>query len=151
MSKRLSPKPYCVKIPDTSLARRLILSSASLFICNFILRILLEHLRVALTKHLYDPFVRYASRTDPCRVGGAQVIQPEIRPPSFEGLSPGRPQLPQVSSLVQIAGKEMLSLPRDCQLILECFQSEFRQRDFRYAAWRLGIWNPQDRVEKIDI
>jgi hypothetical protein len=27
---------YCVKTPDISLARRLILSSASLFICNFI-------------------------------------------------------------------------------------------------------------------
>jgi hypothetical protein len=36
------------------------------------LRILLEHLRVALTKHLDDPFVRYTSGTEPCRVCGTQ-------------------------------------------------------------------------------
>ena len=36
VSKPLSPEPCCVKTPDISLARRLILSSASLFICNFI-------------------------------------------------------------------------------------------------------------------
>jgi len=36
VSKPLSSEPRCVKTPDISLARRLILSSASLFICNFI-------------------------------------------------------------------------------------------------------------------
>ncbi len=36
VSKPLSPEPCCVKTPDISLARRLILSNASLFICNFI-------------------------------------------------------------------------------------------------------------------
>jgi hypothetical protein len=36
VSKPLSSVPSCVKTPDISLARRLILSSASLFICNFI-------------------------------------------------------------------------------------------------------------------
>jgi hypothetical protein len=35
-----------------------------------------EHWRVALTKHLDDPFVRYASGTEPCCAGGAQVIEP---------------------------------------------------------------------------
>jgi len=38
VSKRLPPEPCCVKTPDISLARRLILSSASLFICNVSVR-----------------------------------------------------------------------------------------------------------------
>jgi len=36
VSKPSSPEPRCAITSDISLARRLILSSASLFICNFI-------------------------------------------------------------------------------------------------------------------
>jgi len=94
------------------------------------LRILLEHLRVALPKHLDDPLVCHASGTEPCCVCRAQVIEPEIwNSGSFQGFSPGSSQGPQVSFWVSVAGKEELSVPRDCDLILERFQCELRQRD----------------------
>ena len=56
------------------------------------LRILLEHLRITLTKHLGDPLIRHASGAKPCCVGGSQIIEPEI-PDSgaFQSLSPGCP------------------------------------------------------------
>ena len=44
-----------------------------------------------------------------------------------------------MSFRVSIAGKEELSVPRDRDLILERFQREFRQRDFRNAVWSLGV------------
>jgi len=53
------------------------------------LRILLEHLRIALTKHLDDPLIRHASGAKPRSIGGSQIIKPKI-PDSgaFQSLSP---------------------------------------------------------------
>jgi hypothetical protein len=59
---------------------------------QLLLRILLEHLRVAPKEHLANPFVGFAAGTEPCCLAGTQVIQPEMRTPSsLQGLSPGRP------------------------------------------------------------
>lgn len=46
---------------------------------QFHLRILLEDLRVSLTKHLGHPLVGYAAGTEPRGVGRAEVVKAKIR------------------------------------------------------------------------
>ena len=52
LSQNMSTYPLCVRTPLDSFADRLSFSSASRFICNFILRVLLEHLGVTLSQEL---------------------------------------------------------------------------------------------------
>ena len=42
------------------------------------LRILLKHLSVCLPEHLRHPLVGHATRTEPCGVRGAEIIEPEV-------------------------------------------------------------------------
>jgi hypothetical protein len=43
------------------------------------LRILLEDLRIALTKHLGNPLIGDSSGTEPCGICGAEVVKSESR------------------------------------------------------------------------
>jgi len=70
----------CRKTPP-SLAARLSFSSASRFICNFHLRVLLEHLGVTLSQELGHPLVGHAAGAQPCCVDGPQVVDPEVGDP----------------------------------------------------------------------
>jgi hypothetical protein len=56
-----------------------------------------------------------------------------------------------VSICVAVAGKEELSIPGKRDLILERFQRELRQRDLGDSIRRLGIGDPKDSIEKIDL
>lgn len=49
------------------------------FHLQFYLRVLLEDLRIPLTKHLRDPLVRDTSGAGPCGVGRAQIVNTEAR------------------------------------------------------------------------
>ena len=53
------------------------------------LRVLLEDLRIALSKQLRHPFISHATGTEPGRVGGAEIVDPEMRNPRFlQGCTP---------------------------------------------------------------
>src|SRR5579864_1600079 len=75
---------------------------------QFHLRILLEDLRVALTKHLCDPLVRYPSGTEPCGIGRAQIVNAKVwYLGAPQGGFPGCFQSPLISARVLIARKQI--------------------------------------------
>jgi hypothetical protein len=54
------------------------LSQSFAFHLQFHLRILLEDLRVALTKHLSHPLIGYSSGTQPGCIGGPEIVEPKV-------------------------------------------------------------------------
>src|SRR5438445_9040473 len=68
---------------------------------QFHLRILLEDLCVALSKELCNPFVGDTACTEPRRIGGAQVIDPEVgNSCAFQCLPPCRLAILMVIGLI---------------------------------------------------
>ena|ERR1019366_6397012 len=50
---------------------------------EFHLRVFLEHLGVRLPEKLRHPLVGHTARTQPCSVGGAEVVEPEVGDTGF--------------------------------------------------------------------
>ena len=67
------------------------------------LRILLEHLRIALSEQLRDPLVRYPSGTEPGGIGRAKIVDAEVRYLGTpQGGMPGVFQSPLMSAWVSV-------------------------------------------------
>jgi hypothetical protein len=94
------------------------------------LGILLEDLRVALTKHLCHPLVGYPSGTQPRGIRGAKVVNPKVgnlcSPKSF---SPNSLKCRLVHVRNPIARKQERPFTRNRHLRFECFNGERSERN----------------------
>ena len=114
------------------------------------LRILLEDLRVALTKHLSHPLIGNASSTQPLGIRGTRVVNPKVGnlcssqsflPNGFEfGLMPGR---------IPITRKEKGPFAGDCHLALESFDGERGERNLGNTVRCFRIGYPDRRILQV--
>src|SRR5208282_1760231 len=119
---------------------------------QFHLRILLENVRISLTKHLSHPFIGYASGTQPRGISGTKVVDSEVGnlgPP--KSLVPNRLESGLVPALIQIARKQERTIPRDGHLATKGFDGKRSKRNFGGAVWSLRVRDPDDRVLKVHL
>src|SRR6266436_4976129 len=111
---------------------------------QFHLRILLEDLGVALSKELCNPLVGDTACTEPRRIGGAQVIDPEVgNSCAFQCLPPCGLEILMVTGRIFVAWEQEGPDPRDQHVALEGFDRQRRQGNFQ--RYHSGSWS---RVSK---
>src|SRR5260370_29402016 len=97
------------------------LKSLSLHL-QFHLRIFLEALCVALSKELGNPVVGSPACTEPGRIGGAQVIDPEVgNSCAFQCLPPCSLEILMVTGRIFVTWEQEGPDPRDQHLAFEGF------------------------------
>src|SRR5712664_836599 len=107
------------------------LQSLSLHL-QFHLRILFEDLCVALSKELCNPLVGDTACTEPRRIGGAQVIDPEVgNSCAFQCLPPCGLEILMVTGRIFVAWEQEGPDPRDQHVALEGFDRQRRQGNFQ--------------------
>jgi hypothetical protein len=72
-------------------------------------------------------------------------------PAFFKRLPPSFFDAFKISALAFAAGEQPIPWTSQFDLIAKSFGCEFRQREFRPAAGRLGLRNPKDHVAKVDL
>src|SRR5882672_7735839 len=119
---------------------------------QFHLRILLEDLCVALTKELRNPLVGDTACTEPGRIGGAQVINPEVENScAFQCLPPCGLEILMVTGRIFGAWEQEGPDPRDQHLALEGFDRQRRQGDFSDTVRSLGVRYPDGGIHKVHL
>ena len=107
------------------------------------LRVLLEHLRIALAKQLGDPLVRHAAGAQPRGVGRAQVVDPKIRNLcSPQRRRPRRLERRLVSGRILVAGKQERSRSQRSRIwSRNAFDGELGQRHLSdpFGVFESGI------------
>src|SRR5260370_1659031 len=103
------------------------LKSLSLHL-QFHLRIFLEALCVALSKELRNPLVGYTACTEPGRIGGAQVIDPEVgNSCAFQCFPPCGLEILMVTGRIFVPWEQQGPAPPDHPLPLALFDPPSRQ------------------------
>src|SRR6266480_4916046 len=119
---------------------------------QFHLRILFEDLCVALSKELCNPLVDDTACTEPRRIGGAQVIDPEVgNSCAFQCLPPCSLEILMVTGRIFVPWEQEGADPRDQRLALEGFERQRRQGNFSDTVWSLGVGYPDGGIHKVHL
>src|ERR1035437_3095902 len=94
---------------------------------EFHLRVFLEHLGVRLPEELRHPLVGHTARTQPCSVGGAEVVEPEVGDTGFpERTLPGLLEILLRLGRLLCAGKKTRSWAGEFHLAAEGLRCDVR-------------------------
>src|SRR5207249_6936914 len=119
---------------------------------QFHLRILFEDLGVALSKELCNPLVGDTACTEPRRIGGAQVIDPEVgNSCAFQCLPPCSLEILMVTGRIFVSWEQEGPDPRDQHLALEGFDRQRRQGNFSDTVRGLGVGYPNGGIHKVHL